>query len=198
MATDEWYRSSAWEADERVAFEARLKRARDDNRPQYLMIRAAALLESGHEADAVSFLQRVLHEYPQDLFAASCAEQLGDHYLATGDPLAAERHYRQSLTLKPDQNATTGEVHIGLAEALVAQRRFDAALADAALGMGEAQIAHDAATRALALLDAPDQFSRHAGVGRAVLTNARRRRLQAIARGDEPGRSSWRWSLRRR
>ena len=110
MATDEWYRSSAWEADERVAFEARLKRARDDNRPQYLMIRAAALLESGHEADAVSFLQRVLHEYPQDLFAASCAEQLGDHYLATGDPLAAERHYRQSLTLKPDQNATTGEV----------------------------------------------------------------------------------------
>lgn len=110
--------------------------------------------------------------------------------------------------MQPDQDATTGEVHIRLAEALAAQQRYDdalqalelvpvadltfnhsvcrwnAALADTALGLGEVQVVRDAATRALELLDAPDQFPRHAGVGRAALTDAQRRRLQAIRRGD--------------
>ena len=222
VASDEWYCSATWDGRAGEAFEARLRRARDYNRPQYLKIKGLALLESGQEADGVALLSGVLDEYPDSLDAAYCAESLGDYRLAEGDASAAEAHYRQALALQPDQNATTGEVHIGLAEALAAQQRYDdalqalelvpvthltlnhsvcrwnAALADAALGLGAVQVARDAAGRALALLDAPDQFSRHAGVGRAALTEVQRRRLQAIQRGDEPGRPSRWWSLRRR
>jgi tetratricopeptide (TPR) repeat protein len=185
-----------------------------------MKIKALALLESGLNADAVALLRRVLDEYPDSLDAAYCAERLGAYYLAVGNASAAEQHYRRSLALRPDQNATSGEVHIGLAEALTAQERYEdalqalelvpptrltlnhsvsrwnAALAEAALGVGEQQLARDAAKRALALLDSADQFSRHPGVGRAVLTDAQRRRLEAIERGDRPS-GGRRWPLRR-
>lgn len=219
VASDEWYRSAKWGSPAREAFEARLGRARGYNRPQYLKIKALALLESDQEADGVALLRRVLDDHRDSLDAAYCAERLGDHYLAKGEAGAAEDHYRLALALQPDQNATTGEVHIGLAEALTAQKRYDdalqalelvpvkhltlnhsvcrwnAALAEAALGLGEVQVARDAGTRALALLDAPDQFSRHWGVGRAALNDLQRKRLRAIQAGDEPGGPNRRWSL---
>ncbi len=222
VASDEWYRSSDWDDRAREAFEVQLGRARDYNRPQYLKIKALTLLESGAAADGVDLLRRVLHEYPDSLDAAYCAERLGDHYLVTNHPAAAAKYYRHSLALRPDQNATTGEVHIGLAEALTAQERYDealnaldlvpvtrltlnhsvcrwnVALAVAALGAGNVHVARDAAARALALLQAPDQFSRHSGVGRAVLSDAQRTWLQAIEEGDAPRRETRRWSLRRR
>ncbi len=196
MASDEWFRSNDWDAQARAEFEIRLARARPYNRPQYLKIKALALEASRQDADAVILLRRVLEEYPDSLDAAYCAERLADHYLATGDTLAAERHYRRSMELRPDLNATTGEVHIGLAEALNAQKRYDealqaldylpatdltlnhgvcrwnGALADAALGVGDFEVAREAASRALALLREPDQFSKHRGVGRAALSPA--------------------------
>ncbi len=222
VASDEWFRSSDWDARARAEFETRLARARPYNRPRYLMIKAVALEASGQDADAVTLLRRVLDEYPDSLDAASCAERLADHHLARGDAPAAERHYRRSMELRPDLTATTGEVHIGLAEALSAQKRYDealgeldylpatdltlshgvcrwnAALADAALGVGEYQMAREAASRALALLGAPDQFSRHRGVGRASLADEQQAHLRAIATGEEPRRVARRWSLRRR
>ncbi len=157
-------------------------------------------------------LRRVLEEYPDSLDAAYCAERLADHYLATGDTLAAERHYRRSMELRPDLNATTGEVHIGLAEALNAQKRYDealqaldylpatdltlnhgvcrwnAALADAALGVGDFEVAREAASRALALLREPDQFSKHRGVGRAALSQERQAHLRTVVTGEDPRR----------
>lgn len=222
VGSDEWYRSAEWDVVAREAFEARLRRARDYNRPQYLKIKGLALLAAGQAVDGVALLHRVLDEYPDALDAAYCAETLADHHLANGDAREAEVHYRRALTLRPDQNGTSGEVHIGLAEALTAQQRYDdalhalelapvtdltlnhaacrwnAALADAASGRGEVQVARDAARRALALLDERDQFSRHPGVGRAALSDDQRRRLQVIQGSDEPGRSGRWWSMRRR
>ncbi len=222
VASDEWFRSSDWDAPARAEFETRLARARPYNRPQYLTIKALALEASGQDADAVTLLRRVLAEYPDSLDAAYSDERLADHYLARGDAPAAERHYRRSMELRPDLNATTGEVYIGLAEALSAQQRYEealqaldylpatnltlnhgmcrwnAALADAALGVGEFEVARDAASQALALLRAPDQFSRHGGVGRATLSQERQAHLRSIVSGDERQRVARRWSLRRR
>ncbi len=223
MASEDWFRTGRWDDEEGAAFEARLARARSYNRPQYLKIKAAALREAGKPAAAVALLHRVLDQYSDALDAPSCAELLGDIALEAGDPASAEAHYRESLRLRPDQNATSGEVHIGLAEALIEQRRFqeavealdsfsvheltlnhgvcrwNMALAEAAQGLGDSNTSALAAERALALLVAPDQFGRHPGVGRAALTDRQITRMKMLALGEAPaaGRSLRGW-LRRR
>lgn len=220
MAPEEWFRTSDWDAAAQAEFERKLARAREHNRPQYLRIKAAALREAGRPDAAKTLLQRLLDEYPRAFDVAYSAETLGDLALAAGDPVEAETYYRHSLQARPDMNATTGEVHIGLAEALLGQRRHDealkaleyipptelklahahcrwnAALAEAALGLGEQQVAGDAARRALDLLNAPDHFARHPGVGRARLTPEQIKRLRQIASGQAARSPLRRW-LRR-
>jgi predicted Zn-dependent protease len=218
VASDDWFRTGGWGDEERTAFEARLARARGHNRPQYLKIKAAALREAGKSAAAVELLKRVLDQYSDALDAPYCAELLGDIALEAGRPASAEAYYRESLRLRPDQNATSGEVHIGLAEALVAQGRFqeavkaldsfpvqeltmnhsvcrwNMALAEAAHGLGDKDTASVAADSALAVLVAPDQFGRHAGVGRAVMNGKqvkRMKRLASRAALGEGARSAW-------
>jgi len=205
MASDSWFRSSAWDAAARSEFEARLARARDYNRPQYLRIKAISLQDAGNTDAAGELFRRVIDEYPESLDAALCAEMSGNMRLAAGDFSGAEESFRRSLELRPDLNGTTGEVHIGLAEALTAlgrpgealealgyipvsrltlshsHCRWNAALAEAALAVGEPEVAADAAARALSLLDVPDQFSRHPGFGRAHLDADQVARLRAIA-----------------
>lgn len=222
VAGNDWSRNSDWDERARTDFEARLARARSHNRPQYLRIKALALREAG-DADAASdLLSRVLREYPNSLDAAFCAEMLGELALGATDHPQAEAHFREAMRLRPDLNATSGEVHIGLAEALIAQGRYqeavdaldyvpvsrlglnqsicrwNVALADAAQGLGEKQVAAEAAGRALALLDTPDQFARHPGVGRAVLTVQQVARLRSVASGDTSGKSQRGWFQRRR
>jgi tetratricopeptide (TPR) repeat protein len=222
MPAEDWFRTTAWDAGARADFEARLARARDHNRPQYIKIKAFALLARGDSVAAEELFRRVIDEYPDSLDAAYCAESLGNLYLAAGEFAVAEAHYRRSLQLRPDLNATSGEVHIGLAESLTRQGRheealhaleyvplakltlnhsicrWNAALAAAALGVGELQVAAAAAARALALLDAPDQFTRHPGVGRAALPSKEAERLRAVAAGKAKTRSTIRSLLRRR
>lgn len=222
MAASEWFRSSEWGADAKADFERRLARTRSQNRPQYIKIKALVLEAAGETTAAEQLLRRVIEEYPESIDAAYCAERLGDRRLASGEFAAAEAEYRRSMELRPDLNATTGEVHIGLAEALIAQGRheealqaleyvpvarlgsnhaicrWNVALADAALGAGEQQVAAEAAARALALLDAPDQFARHPGVGRAALPGDQVKRLRVIASGQAPTRQPRRRGLRRR
>lgn len=221
MATQDWFRSPSWNEDARADFEARLGRSRAHSRPQYLKIKALALQGARETAAAKGLFQRVLDEHPTSLDAAQCAEALGGLAMAEGKWTEAEDRFRLALKLRPDMNATSGEVHIRLAESLSAQSRFDdalkaldyvpvaklglnhshcrwnAALAEAALGAGEQRVAAAAAERALALLDAPDQFSRHKGVGRAQLSTQQVERLGAIARGDADRPKPRRWFSRR-
>lgn len=210
MAQREWFRSPDWGTDAAADFEARLARARSHSRPQYLRIKALALEAAGEGMVAEELLRRVIEEYPDSLDAAFSAERLGDRRQARGDFAAAEAEYRRSMDLRTDLNGTSGEVHLGLAEALNAQGRhqealqaleyipvaqlgmahavcrWNVALADAALGVGERTVAEQAAARALALLDAPDQFARHPGIGRATLSDDQQTRLRLIANGRGP------------
>jgi len=223
VASEDWFRTGRWDDEERAAFEARLARARSYNRPQYLTIKAAALREAGKPAVAVELLHRVLDQYSDALDAPYSAELLGDIALEAGESASAEAHYRESLRSSPAQNATSGEVHIGLAEALIAQGRFleavealdsfsvheltlnhgvcrwNMALAEAAQGLGDSNTSALAAERALALLVAPDQFGRHPGVGRAALNDRQITRMKMLASGEAPaaGRSLRGWFRRR-
>lgn len=215
MAPVEWFRTGDWDESARETFETRLARARADNRAQYLRIKALSLHAAGSVAAATDLLHRVLEEFPDSLDAAACAELLGDMACEAGAHQEAEHHYRRSLDLSAAQNGTSGEVHVGLAEALLGQGRhrealdalrsssvseltmnrsicrWNAALAQAAHGAGEREAAMQAAQAALALLDAPDQFSRHPGVGRGSLNDETVKRLRAISKGGST-RGTWR------
>jgi predicted Zn-dependent protease len=146
-----------------------------------------------------------LREYSSSLDAAYAAEVLGDIARDEGRLDDAAAWYRASLEL--GRSGTTGTVHISLAEVLNQEGDFDAALraldmvrvakltmnsamfrwnaalAESALGVGEQDVARAAAVRALRLLAAPDQFSRHPGVGRAEASSDQRARLETISIG---------------
>jgi tetratricopeptide (TPR) repeat protein len=215
----DWFRTPEWDADAQLDFERRLARSRPYSRSQYLRIKALALRDAGRTADAKRLLQRVIDEHPEALDAAHAAELLGDLAREAGELDEAVRRYEQTLELRPDLNATSGQAHISLAEVLnqrrahvealhalkripaaklglnVARFRWNAALAEAAAGVGERDVAKVSAERALALLRAPDQFARHPGVGRADASHLQEARLRALA-GAEPARSGRRSWLR--
>jgi predicted Zn-dependent protease len=204
----EWYRTTSWDAPAREEFEARLRRARADSRPQYLRIKAHALAGAGRPRDAEQLLRRLLAEYPDAFDAPSAMEALGDLAAEEGRLAEAVDWYRRLLERQPDLNKTTGTARISLAAALVRLGRHDealaalddvddtaltmnsavfgfrAVLAEAAAGLGDRETAAQAARSALDLLDAPDQFARHPGVGRARPTRAQLHRVRALARAD--------------
>jgi predicted Zn-dependent protease len=218
----EWFRQPDWAEGAQAEFERRLRRAQARKRPQYLRIKALALRDAGDVGAATSLLERLLDEYPESLDAAFAAELIGDMARGNRDSDAAEASYRRALTLRPDLNGTSGAVHISLAEVLIEMGRYDdavevlgmrplssltmnaarfrwnAALAHAASAIGEHDVAKQAAGRALDLLDAPDQFPRHPGVGRPSPDAADVERLRRLVAGDlgEPS-GRRRWRLRR-
>ncbi|WP_141137500.1 tetratricopeptide repeat protein [Blastococcus mobilis] len=220
----QWYRTTAWDAPAREEFEARLRRARADNRSQYLRIKARGLAGAGRPRDAEQLLRRLLAEYPDAFDAPSAMEALGDLAAQDGRPAEAVDWYRRLLGRRPDLNGTTGTARISLASALVRLGRHEEALAalddvddaaltmnsavfgyrvvlaEAAAGLGDRDTAAHAARAALDLLDAPDQFFRHPGVGRARPTRAQLRRLRALARAGgraAPSARTWRRFIRR-
>lgn len=76
----------------------------------------------GPEKEAALHLQEILRQKP-DYLVAHCA--LGDYYLShERDFAAAERHFRSALESAPDM----GDAKHGLAQTLVAQRRYAEAL----------------------------------------------------------------------
>ena len=203
----EWFRTAAWDGAAQEDFERRLRRARADGRPQYLRLKALALAEAGRRADARALLLRLLWAYPDAFDAPSALESLGDLSAEDGRPEEAVGWYRRLLRERPRLDTTTGTALISLAGALVDLGRYteavealgavdDAALtmngavfrywatsAEAAAGIPDAEAAGEAARRALEVLDAPDQFSRHPGVGRASADRALKRRLRQLADG---------------
>ena len=84
MSDHEWYRSPDWDASEQARFATKLARARPHNRPQYLRIKALALLDTGaavSEKAGVQLLHQVL-ETGDSFEAAAAHERLGEHHLA--------------------------------------------------------------------------------------------------------------------
>jgi len=205
----DWYRSPRWDLDAQADFEARLRRARPQSRPQYIWLKACAV-EPERPEIAELLLERVLREYPEDFHAAASEERLGDLLLRRGQVANAERAYKNVLAkgggISP--SATSGAVNISLAELLLDvpgrerevleqldllkppssplklnyhQFRWERVLAVVSARLGETETSQKAASRALALVTAPDQFARHKGVGRVVASDAVLRELERLA-----------------
>lgn len=119
--TEEWFRSRDWSAEAQEDFEARLRRARDYNRSQYLAIKAGALLAHGGKAEtkgARRLLLRVIETYPESLSVVSAHEQLGALDSREGDQRGAEAHFREALSLSPERHFW-GDARLRLPELLV-------------------------------------------------------------------------------
>lgn len=187
-AVQEWYRTPDWDAAAQADFEVRLGRARG-SRPEYLRVKAHTLHRAGRLDDAAQLYDRYLREHPDELPASLVHEYMGDLARDRGRLDEAERRYRFVLTLQP-LLMSSGMTAVSLAEVLLDQGRAEDA-ADALARADEdsvtafhanlfrvltasARIAHtrgdvDAAAadadRALGLIGAPNQYSRHPGVG---------------------------------
>ncbi len=190
----EWFRSSDWSSTSRDEFESRLSRARRNSRPQYLRIKAVALLDGGRLDSADALLERVIDEYPDSIDARFALELRGDIALRRGHLDVAADYYRRAIgdeDALPNLSGTTGQVHVKLAEALftldaerygsevtdhlhraVAHLRFNNDIfrwsvlnARAAARAGDHVAARESALRALDAANAGPQLSRHPTVG---------------------------------
>jgi tetratricopeptide (TPR) repeat protein len=117
----EWFRNPTW--DSRVAdeFERKLARARADSRPQYLRIKARALLDSGGRKErkvARELLERLLREYPDSLDVALGREALGEICFSGGQLEEAEKHYRAALASSLE-GFVSGDAQLRLPEILI-------------------------------------------------------------------------------
>ena len=121
---DEWYRDPRWSKAVEEEFERRLARARVDNRPQYLRIKALALLENGgakERAVARGLLLRVLGDYDDPLNSFDfliARERLAELDAADGALDEAEAQYRAAIQLSSESNVR-GEAPLALAELLI-------------------------------------------------------------------------------
>jgi tetratricopeptide (TPR) repeat protein len=118
---DEWYRDARWDRRTEEEFERRLRRARAHNRPQYLRVKALALLDHGGRKErraARDLLQRVLTDYPDSLDVVVAREALGQICEREGDHEEAEAHYRAALG-RSLEGHVHGDAQLRLPELLI-------------------------------------------------------------------------------
>ena len=129
VSSDEWYRSTSWSEDDRNVFEQKLAKARPASRPQYIRLKALALLETsdaGRRRGGVSLLERVLSEYPEDrVEVAGSHRALARYYEERGNAERAAGHYRETLRAQEGTNVFHG-AELLLAELIVREELSDA------------------------------------------------------------------------
>ncbi|GIJ45337.1 hypothetical protein Val02_22230 [Virgisporangium aliadipatigenens] len=123
----DWFRNTSWDPGTAAGFEARLRRARPVNRPQYLRVQATHLLDAGDAATreaGLALLRRVLAEYPTDFEAKPASEQLGAGLARQGRLAEAETVLRDTLRLcaasPTGRSGTSGVPELRLAEVVLA------------------------------------------------------------------------------
>jgi tetratricopeptide (TPR) repeat protein len=132
---DEWYRDPRWDKAATEEFERRLARARLDNRPQYLRIKALTLLESGGKEERVAargLLRRIIEDYDDplnDFDFLIARETLAELDAADGAFDEAEAQYRAALQLSSESNVR-GDAPLALVELLI-RRGGEAGFAEA-------------------------------------------------------------------
>ena len=97
MSSDDWYRRTTWTDEDRVAFNARLERARRYNRPQYLRIQAVHLADVGNHSAALEMLTQFLKLDDGSIDLAQAQLQRAEALLATGNEEEAIIAFRASL-----------------------------------------------------------------------------------------------------
>ena len=121
-STRDWFRKTAWSADDERDFRAHLERARVDRRPQYLRIQAAHLLENGLPEPALALLDEFLAG-PDDLFLTlghSLRAQALTDLGRLDDALAAYRGARDAQRRRPNVQSYAA---LEFAELVVATQR---------------------------------------------------------------------------
>jgi hypothetical protein len=117
----EWFRSPDWSTNAREDFEHRLARTRDFNRPQYLRIKALALMGHGGKAEvrgARELLARVIEDYPDAGDVVMAHEHLAELDVRDGQRAPAKEHYRTALRLAPERHVY-GDAALRLPELLI-------------------------------------------------------------------------------
>lgn len=165
---DGWFRSADWSPEARELFEAKLKRARA-SKPQYLRIKALALLTSGDvtriEA-AIELLSRYIADHSDQTWELPLVlHHLADAHSALGNRDEAEAFYRASTALQEDRGSTGAELK--LAEFLITK-------ADASsLNEAEQVLDRIANGRDLRLLFNSDWFRYHLAMARIAIRTDR-------------------------
>src|SRR6516162_1213440 len=96
--TDEWFRKTAWGAQEREDFYRRLKRARPDNQAQYMRIQAGHLAGNADTLSAaLVLLDEMLEHHPDSLEVAIALDQKAECLEALGDVDGAIESYCRSI-----------------------------------------------------------------------------------------------------
>ena len=98
MSSDDWYRRTTWTDDDRTEFNARLRRARKYNRPQYLRIQAVHLADVGNHDAALEVLDQFLQIDEGSIDLAQAQLQRAKSLLAAGNEAAAINAFRASLS----------------------------------------------------------------------------------------------------
>jgi hypothetical protein len=190
VSDDDWYRAARWSAKHAEAFEARLARARPENRAQYLRIQGVCLSDAGGRRERRA--ARELYERAEELASeqdnlfelTSIYSGLADVARADRDPDAEARHLRAALDV---EEAYGGRVSTGSELRLarvIAEQQWDGrygeadALLDAALASGllfrDAQFAYvQTRMRLAALRGARDLAAAYARCAQALLVDNR-------------------------
>lgn len=120
----DWYRTPDWDEPARAAFEERLRRARPDNRSQYLRIKALALIETRdpiRRAAGEELLLRLIGEYPDAFDVPVAHEILAETYLEDGRLADAEARYRAAIDAQAVRPGVRSYAALSLAELLIAK-----------------------------------------------------------------------------
>ena len=118
---EEWFRSSEWDVRAQEQFEERLRRASSSYRPQYLRVKALALMDHGGYAEARGareLLDRLIETFPGSGDVVMAHEHLGELDAREGHRSAAEAHFRAAMRLSPERN-TRGDAELRLPELLI-------------------------------------------------------------------------------
>jgi hypothetical protein len=100
MPKDEWFRRETWSREDQAEFERRLARSRPASRAQYLRIQAVHLRQTRTPEllrVALTLLDRVVTEYPEDLQAALALTDRAECLLALGEWSAATEAFRAAV-----------------------------------------------------------------------------------------------------
>lgn len=119
----DWYRRIAWTKEDEVEYFAKLKRARQSSRAQYLYIQAATLTGTRRPEllnVAESLIQKLFTDYPDDRFNRSGSlELLGDIYRHRGDVDAAMAYYKQTIDFEKTYPNVQGPAFLSFSELAV-------------------------------------------------------------------------------
>ena len=125
----EWYRKTSWSENDKNEFFEKLKRARDYNKAQYLLIQAGTLVSTKNPNlldVAEDLLNKMLSEFPNERGQQSPAlNSLGDIYKIRGNYDKAIECYKKSLKFEEDFPNTITNSYLDFSELIVKMQKTD-------------------------------------------------------------------------